>query len=144
MRILTIGIALLFLGCAHQATTRQPSLGEQVPLLTGHLVGASGAGTGCYLNFMVGILNKDETYGTTMAYGEDVPQLPLMWPIGYTGYRVGSEIAVVDETGRVRAITGNRYTLMPAAANNDQIEPAVPGAFLVCVPPLPAPPSPSG
>jgi hypothetical protein len=78
-----------------------------------------------------------------MAHEEDPltphPQQPIMWPLGYTGFRVGSEIAVVDETGRVRAITGNRYVLAPAAANGEQIEPPVPRAFLVCGPPQPAP-----
>jgi hypothetical protein len=138
MPIFIIAIALLVLACGQQpAASPQPSLGEQVPLLTGRVVGKEDAG--CYLNFMVGILNTDETYGTKMAGGEDWPQTPIMWPVGYTGYRVGSEIAVVDEFGHVVGITGQYYAIDMGAANNDVVEPNVPGTWLTCGPPRPYP-----
>jgi hypothetical protein len=149
MPIFIIAIALLVLACGQQpAASPQPSLGEQVPLLTGRLVGKEGVDTGCYLNHMDGVLTVDETYGTKMSYAEvtssDYHPMPLMWPVGYTGHRVGSQVAVVDEHGTVVAITGNRYTIRPGAANLYKIEPPVPNAFLVCGPPAPVPPASPG
>jgi hypothetical protein len=42
-------------------------------------------------------------------YGTTVNGKPVMWPVGWTGRRVGFEVEVLDDTGKVRAITGKRY-----------------------------------
>jgi hypothetical protein len=49
-----------------------------------------------------------------------------MWPPGFTGRRVGSEVAVVDTNGNLVATTGQSYSikgerLYPAAGNDHAI-----------------------
>jgi len=161
MRIFCVAMAMLIVGCAEQVEPRpsptvtpQPSLGEQVPLLTQRPVAQTppvGAVTGCYTNWWAGVLTVDKTYGTAMAdegmaaaTGHSQPPGPIMWPTGYTGYRVGSQVAVVDTNGNVVAITGQRYKIiMGGLTDLDPIEPHVPGALLACGPPLLEPVSPT-
>ena len=50
-----------------------------------------------------GVLVAGGEYGTTLN-GK-----PVMWPVGWTGRRVGFEVEVFDGAGKVRAITGRRY-----------------------------------
>jgi hypothetical protein len=160
MRVVSVLIALLFLGCGQQvqpspspSVTPQPSLGEQVPLLTGRMIplkrsdmpqlkGSVLEVVGCYTNSWAGVLKVDKTYGTSMVDEGGVGSSgPIMWPTGYTGYRVGSQVAVVDEHGTVVGVTGNRYIIiMGGLPDLDHIEPHVPGSLLACGPPIPAPP----
>ena len=44
-------------------------------------------------------------------YGTAVGVAPLMWPKGYTGRRVGSEVEVRSPSGMVVLITGRKYFL---------------------------------
>src|SRR5690349_11554437 len=138
MRIFGVAIVLLLLGCARQAAptpapsvTPQPSLGEQVPLLTQrHAPPPEGPGVtvGCYTYYQTALLVVDKTYGTAMADQQappiDGPPQPIVWPFGYTGYRVGSEVAVANESGTVVAITGQRYWI--TMAGTDPTQPDVP------------------
>lgn len=87
--ILVVAAAALLAGCG---------ITDTVPLLTGDL--------GCYAggeNGPTALLVADPEHGTTFN------GRPVMWPAGYTARRAGSEIAVLDSTGRVRAITGRSY-----------------------------------
>ena len=61
---------------------------------------------GCYAGGegqFEGLLVAGGEYGTTLN-GK-----PVMWPVGWTGRRVGFEVEVLDGAGTVRAITGRRY-----------------------------------
>jgi hypothetical protein len=143
-RVFVVLITLLVLVFGQQELARFTShlgLGEQINLLTGrNLTLVSG---GCYTYYQNALLVVDKTYGTAMADRQappapsEAPPLPIMWPIGYTGYRVGPEIAVVDESGHVVAVTGQRYWITLGGANLDIIEPNVPGTWLACGPPTP-------
>jgi hypothetical protein len=82
--------------------------GTLVPLLTG--IPAEGAGGGCFTNFLVGTLNADPTYGTTIS-SEGGPTIPVMWRPGYTARRVGSQVTVLGPGGTTVAVTGNRYKI---------------------------------
>jgi hypothetical protein len=50
------------------------------------------------------------TTGTPTIKGSGVP---LRWPTGYTAWRVGSEVEVIDAAGSVVLTTGSRYRLEP-------------------------------
>ena len=96
LRAITLVLALCLAGC----TTR-----EGIPLLTG--------ATGCYAggeSGSTGPLVADPTYGTSFR-GQ-----PVMWPAGYSARRAGSEVEVLDATGRVRATTGRIYHISFASA----------------------------
>ena len=91
--ITALALAMCLAGC-----DSEDSSGGPVELLTGvDSCYAGGAGG------TVGPLIADPDYGTRFN-GK-----PAMWPLGYTGFRVGSEVAVVDAAGRVVATTGRRY-----------------------------------
>jgi hypothetical protein len=111
----TMALALLLLACgaAHK--------GEQVPLLTGPL--------GCYAGGEGGPtaeLIVDSQYGTSFA------DRPVMWPTGYTGWRIGSVVEVRDKAGNLKATTGRNYhishaytpILVPADDGSLAFEPA--------------------
>lgn len=156
MRVAIIGIAFLFLGCGQAAPVTEanvtpapispaPSLGEQVPLLTQQTpVPSPGPGivVGCYTYYQNALLVVDMTYGTAMA-DERAPAppagsrpQPVMWPFGYTGFRVGSEVAVISESGNVVAITGQRFWI--TMAGHDPAQPNVPdNVYAACGPPTP-------
>lgn len=42
-------------------------------------------------------------------YGASFDGRPVMWPLGFTGMRVKDEIAVLDATGKIVAMTGRMY-----------------------------------
>jgi len=104
----TLALALFLLGCGSAAPvgksaapSDKPSEAPQggpVELLTGVDSCWAGGAWGSE-----GLLVADPEYGTRFG-GK-----PAMWPVGYTGRRVGSEVAVVDQAGRVVATTGRRY-----------------------------------
>ena len=99
-RIATLGLALFLAGCG----VLNPG-GEQVPLLTGSL--------GCYAGGEGGPtaeLIVDPEYGTSFA------GRPVMWPTGYTAWRVGSQIQVRDVGGNLKAATGRKYHISHAYA----------------------------
>jgi hypothetical protein len=146
MRVFILGIALIVLACGQGPT--QPSLhsalGEQVNLLTQQHAPTEGPGTvnGCHPYYQNALLVVDKTYGTAMAdkqapsYPSGTPPQPVLWPFGYTGFRVGSEVAVVDGSGTVVAITGNRYSInMGTIASNEPQPPGNP--FPACGRPSP-------
>jgi len=95
-----VGFALLLAGCgAAPGATR----GERVPLLTGDL--------GCYAGGEggpTGPLVAEPQYGTSFL-GK-----PVLWPTGYTAWRAGSEVEILDLQGRVKAMTGRTYHISQA------------------------------
>src|SRR5438034_1861126 len=83
-------LTLCLVGCAF----------GQVELLTG--TDAHGCYAGGESHFE-GLLAVDQKWGTS------INGKPAVWPVGWTGRRVGLEVEVLDDTGKVRAITGRRY-----------------------------------
>jgi hypothetical protein len=115
-------LALLFavalLGCG--------SAGEPVSLLT--------SAAPCYLDWTLGLLSVDPTYGTQVKdEGGDPPGSVsvVMWPPGYTGRRDGAEVSVLDPNGAVVATTGHRYKIRGGFSG--PFPPAIPiRAFAAC------------
>jgi hypothetical protein len=91
--ITTLALALFLLGCES----------ESLPLDRVRLVTGGDPGTGCGLMPRLGDLRADPMFGTVLGGG------PAVWPSGYTGRWAGSEVEVLDGTGRVVATTGQRY-----------------------------------
>jgi hypothetical protein len=94
----TLALALCLLGCG--------LMPGPVELLTG--VDACYAG-GEHATFG-GLLVADSTYGTP------INSRPIMWPVGFTGVRLGfgGEVAVRNRDGKVVATTGREYRLSSA------------------------------
>ncbi len=89
--------AMLVAACGGAAS------GDRVALLTDTL--------SCYAGGehpVTAVLVADAEYGTTLR------GIPVVWPTGYAGRRVGSQIEVLDAAGTVRATTGKRYYISPA------------------------------
>jgi len=109
-------IVFLALAAACNPLAKSSPSGEPVNLLTGDAGGytqwhANGVRSCLGLNIR-GLLVVDEKYGTAI----DSPQagvapMPVMWPLGFTGRRAGSEVEVLDPTGDVVATTGRNYRL---------------------------------
>jgi hypothetical protein len=93
----TLVLALCLAGCG-------TSKGEQVALVT-----QGGGGNGCVLLYEVVDVIADPTYGTVVKEGG----WPLRWPTGYTAWRVGTEVQVLDRSGNVILTTGGRYRIGP-------------------------------
>jgi hypothetical protein len=86
--VLVLGLCLL--GC------------DNTPVPVQVLTGVSG----CYLGGeggAAGTLLADPDYGTSFN------GMPVMWPVGFKGVRVGSELVVLNATGTVVATTGKEY-----------------------------------
>jgi hypothetical protein len=90
--------AVLIAGCSSAASVVSA---DSVQLLTG-------GDDACYAGGEhpgSGQLVAEGEYGTTFN-GK-----PVMWPVGYTGRRVGAEVEVLDPSGTVRATTGRLYSI---------------------------------
>jgi hypothetical protein len=135
-RVFIVLITLLVLVSGQQVLERFTShvgLGPQINLLTGRNLDHQNGG--CFTNHLDGLLTVDETYGTKLTIVDGhrtFPPMTIMWPVGYTGFRVGSEIAIVDEHGNVVGMTGNRYAIWMGGdiGSGDRIDPPVPGVEL--------------
>jgi len=92
--------------------------------------------TWCYTTGTTGVLIVDSTYGTRLAGGSS----PVMWPRGFTGRWLGSEIEVLDPTGNVVAITGKKYSLPGGLFEPDPPLPGVSSVWLSCGDPHPVGP----
>ncbi|HJP90283.1 MAG TPA: hypothetical protein VJ850_14710 [Candidatus Limnocylindrales bacterium] len=102
MRRLLLGlvVALGVLGCATAAPR-----GEQVTLRT--LRAGEDPGYGSFANTVADVTADPETGAPVVTNGAD----PLIWPTGYTAWRVGTETEVLDESGNRVLVTGQRYHL---------------------------------
>lgn len=99
-----LALALGLVGCVVTAPQ-----GDVVQLVTGVPPGLRGNNgeVACYTNSVTGLLTVDPTYGTAITG----PYTPVVWRPGFTGRRVGSEVAVLDPKGNVVATTGHTYTI---------------------------------
>jgi len=90
-------LALVLVGC-----------GLFVP---GYVQLATGDGP-CYTSVVGGLLVADPTSGTAILSDDAgaIPE-PVVWPSGFTGRRVGSEVEVLDWHRNVVYVTGQRVTL---------------------------------
>ena len=101
MKRLVLVLALGSVGCGPHAGA--------VQLLTGDPLGPGA----CYTNFAEGLLVVQGS-GTAIAdetAGGSPVTSPVMWRSGFTGRWAGSQIEVMDPTGKVVATTGRRYRL---------------------------------
>jgi hypothetical protein len=105
--IATLGLALCALGCG--STTPRAA---QVPLPTDETVAAYGQS--CILMHQVVDVTADPTTGTPVL--THVGQ--VRWPKGFTAWRVGSEVEVLDSSGNVVLTTGSRYWVCPSVSPN--------------------------
>ena len=100
--------ASVALGLVVVVSLAQP---DRVHLVTGdpasYTFGADGAPmVQCSDLPMIGTLIADADVGTTFQDGQ-----PAKWLPGYSGRRVGSEVEVLDWTGKVVATTGRKYQM---------------------------------
>ena len=95
----SLALALSMPGCA--STT-----GERVPLITDE----AQAGGACWLLHQTVDVIADPSSGTPVVKGSNAS---LRWPRGSTAHRVGTEVEVLDESGRLVLTTGGRYELCP-------------------------------
>lgn len=96
----TLALALCLLGCNSQP----------VAVLTGVDANA------CYAGGESGptaLLVVDPKYGTSF------DGKPLMWPVGYTGRRLGDEVEVLNAAGTVVATTGRLYHISMGYVSSD-------------------------
>ena len=100
----TLVLALCLLGCSGSA-----SRGEQVPLNTDATV--TTYGEYCILMHEVADVTADPTTGTPVLKGGD---FPVRWPKGFTAWRAGNEVEVLDASGRFVLRTGARYSICPS------------------------------
>jgi hypothetical protein len=84
-----------------------------------------GDGLSCYTNAEPYLLIPNSEAGTAMigtAEAGHIPgsPIPLAWPAGYVGRRVGSEVAVYSGSGQLVATTGKYWYIagFPNADNN--------------------------
>jgi len=97
-------LALVLLGCGSVVPT-----GEPVQLLTGAMPFDADE---CSSDFYVASeLLVDAEYGTALASFLAGETVPVMWPPGFTGSRIGSAVVVRDPTGNVVATTGHSYSI---------------------------------
>jgi hypothetical protein len=92
------------LGCGSEAPR-----GEQVPLTTDETVTAYGQG--CILMHEVVDVSADPITGTPVLNGGDHD---VRWPRGFTAWRAGTEVEVLDASGTVVLTTGARYSICPS------------------------------
>ena len=102
----TLALALCLLGCGSAVLPW-----DRVDLLTDN-----GNQPTCYTSEAGGLLIVDRTNGTAID-SEGAPALvPVMWPPGFTGRWIGSEVEVLDPDGNVVATTGRSYRIGGGAA----------------------------
>jgi hypothetical protein len=95
---------MLLLGCGAKVPP-----GEPVQILTGAMPFDEDE---CSADsYVASELIVDPGYGTALAGYAGGPRVPVMWPEGFTGRRVGSEVAVVDSDGSLVAMTGQSYSV---------------------------------
>ena len=101
-----LALALIVVGCGSTVP-----FGEPVQLLTGAMPFDQDE---CTRNaHTASQLLVDPEHGTTIAGYPDT-RYPVMWPPGFTGRRVGSEVVVSDPNGKAVATTGTSYTMTGA------------------------------
>ena len=104
---MSLALVLSLFGCA--------GVGDSVPLVTDD----TEAGGACWLLHQTVDVVAEPTSGTPVVKGSNAS---LQWPRGYTAHRAGTEVQVLDESGRLVLTTGGRYELAPTPTT-DYTEP---------------------
>ena len=100
----TLALALCLLGCGSPVPP-----GEPVELLSGARPFDEDE---CSRDsYVASELLVDPQYGTALASFLAGERVPVMWPPGFTGRRVGSDVVVLDTVGNVVATTGQSYSI---------------------------------
>jgi hypothetical protein len=68
-------------------------------------------GQSCILMYEVADVIADPTTGTPVLRGGGYD---VRWPKGFTAWRAGSEVEVLDASGAVVLTTGARYSICPS------------------------------
>jgi hypothetical protein len=110
--VTALAVVFVLAGCSPSA--------EQVPLITGPEPHPGG----CWLLYEVVDVVADPAFGTAVK-GTGAA---LKWPLGFTATRVGSEVGVMDHSGREVLRTGARYRIEPV----DDGEVSAPSDWVVC------------
>jgi hypothetical protein len=100
----TVALALCLLGCVSKVPP-----GDPVQLLTGAM--PFDADECSRDGNVVAMLVFDPKYGTALLDAEAGSSTPVMWPRGFTGRLVGSEVVVVDTDGKLVATTGQAFRI---------------------------------
>ena len=97
----TLALALCLLGCGAVVLPW-----DRVALRTSD----TDTSSECSLSGRRGELILDAEFGLAWSAGPDDIR-PVIWPRGFTGRRVGSEVEVLDRDGNVVATTGREYEI---------------------------------
>ena len=117
-----VSIACLAFVLAAGCNSALAPLGTPVTLAT-----YEGDGLACYTNAQPYLLVPDPDVGTAMVATAEAGYIPagtpvpLAWPSGYVGRRVGSEVAVYSGSGQLVATTGKYWYI--AAFPNPENDP---------------------
>jgi hypothetical protein len=123
-------LAAAVFGCG---SSPGPSLGEPIHLVTGSPIG----GRGCFTFAAQGMLVVDQTYGVAIVVANGPgpsTRAIVAWRPGFTGRRVGPEVAVVNPDGQVVATTGRSYRIAGGYVDNMSTPglPVATSAFWAC------------
>ena len=109
-RVMTmIALALCLLGCDSAVLPW-----DRVELRTSE----TDSPIGCFLMGQFGELIVDPEFGTALYQASDDIN-PVVWPRGFTGRHVGSEVEVLDRDGKVVATTGKTYEIFYSTADSE-------------------------
>ena len=100
-----LALAMLLI-LAAAGCTGGPSASADTVALKGRIDGSH-----CHAGFTDGTLVA-QAIGVGMLRDEDGRIVDIYWPDGFTGRRAGTEIDILDGSGRVVARTGQRYKLL--------------------------------
>jgi hypothetical protein len=121
-RRLRLGLGAVTLVLAIAGIAAFMLFGRDVPIKTGGL-------NGCYTSGTGGELVTDPDTGTAIIEGSG-RRIAVTWPLGWTGRSSGSEVEILDISGKVVARTGTQVSLMGGYWYD--------GSFLTCGP-IPSP-----
>jgi hypothetical protein len=100
-------MALCLVGCG--ASRGEASRGEQVPLPTVETAPIPG----CILMHEVVDVTAEPKTGALVLNG-GTETYSVSWPKGFTAWRVGTQVEVLDAAGGVVLTTGARYSICPS------------------------------
>ena len=130
----SLAVAVSVLACGGLSGAAR---GEQVPLPIDDTISGEGWGQGCTLLWNISDVTADPDTGTPVMGKRrvlgadehvDLVEQTLMWPRGFTAWRVGTETEVVSASGETVLRTGGRYWMCPI----QYLDKWVPGMVVPC------------